>query len=148
MICSILSFSLFSYGRPPEKHYFITGGGNHVDIKKINYFNFDSLFFDGMERSNTHILVDSIAEYHHFKHGKGGVGFLIGWGIGSCIGYTIALGQGFPESVNSPAPAIAAIGGGLLGLAIGCSSKIELDIDLRKYNKVEKQKLLIDIFTN
>ena len=111
-------------------------------------------------------MVDSLAEYHHLKPGKGGTGFLIGAGVGMLFGALIgavlykpaeAQGNSLSATLTSIGNAseeansiltggiIGLLGGGLIGTIAGANSKIDVDIDLRKYSKDDKKKLMIEL---
>jgi hypothetical protein len=149
-----------------EQYYFLTNAGKQVSINKIIRLTSDSVFIITAEAKDTCLLLDSISEYHHFKPGKGGTGFLMGAGSGLLVGGLIGALAYQPEDVSQSSgyngiensigegSSIATGGligfliGGLTGWGIGSNLKINFNVDLRKYNRAEKNQVFHQFFAS
>lgn len=160
----VLLFSMTCKGRSKEEHYFITKSGEHIELLKVNRFSNDSLLFTTINNRDTVSIIDSLAEYHHIKAGKGLAGFFIGALGGGILGGMLGMALSQPEptfqsnslsnSLSSSfvqAASFAAGGtigfvlGGILGIAIGAGSKKNVNVDMRNYSPDVKKQLLMTI---
>jgi len=150
MKASIFIFCLFSsvqcFAKKTPAKYFILNNDTRQNFTKYDHIAGDTVFFI-INSSQQFILIDSIKAIHVLtrSHAIGGgiAGFFTGIIFGTGIGIALAKNGGEFSGLSN-----AVVGAGIgipVGTALGImagSDGVKLDIDLIKYSKEERLKLL------